>query len=242
MIARGFKPVGWVAAVGGAALGCYMLSLNVASERAELAQIERQIIAAKQDIRQLQTELGTRGRLTQLEHWNAEVLALSAPGSQQFLSDELRLASFTQPVQSTDQTISNVRMASADAAAPEAKLKTAVGIGFEAPEAAPAKPMLRQASLVATAAPAAEKRPAFIKAAAVVETPVVKKAAAKAPLAKTEPVKKAVEVKKPAVQKAATVQKTAAAKPKKPAMIDDDLIAAVSDAAKAEKKAGGAGR
>ena len=37
MMARGFKPVGWVAGVAAAALGCYMLSLNVASERAELA-------------------------------------------------------------------------------------------------------------------------------------------------------------------------------------------------------------
>src|SRR5699024_2708276 len=73
MMARGFKPVGWVAAVAGAALCCYMLSLNVAAERAELARIERQIVVAKQDIRTLQTELGTRGRMAQLEQWNAEV-------------------------------------------------------------------------------------------------------------------------------------------------------------------------
>ena len=39
MIGRGFKSVGWVAAVGGAALGCYMLSLQVASERADLARV-----------------------------------------------------------------------------------------------------------------------------------------------------------------------------------------------------------
>ena len=83
MMARGFKPVGWVAGVAAAALGCYMLSLNVASERAELAKLERSIIAAKRDIRTLQTELGTRGRLQQLESWNANVLALSAPTSAQ---------------------------------------------------------------------------------------------------------------------------------------------------------------
>jgi serine/threonine-protein kinase len=46
----------WVAAVGTAALGCYMLSLQVAAERAELANVERRIIAARQDIRALHTE------------------------------------------------------------------------------------------------------------------------------------------------------------------------------------------
>ena len=71
-----------------------MLSLNVAAERAELARIERQIVHAKQDIRTLQTELGTRGRLEQLEQWNAEVLALSAPSAAQFLESEVVLARF----------------------------------------------------------------------------------------------------------------------------------------------------
>ncbi len=92
MIARGFKSVGWVAAVGAAALGCYMLSLQVATERADLAKVERQIISTKQQIRSLQTELGTRGRLTQLEQWNNDVLALAAPASGQFLQDEFTLA------------------------------------------------------------------------------------------------------------------------------------------------------
>lgn len=216
MIARGFKPVAWVAAVGGAALGCYMLSLNVASERAELAQIERQIVLAKQDIRSLQTELGTRGRLTQLEHWNAEVLALSAPGSQQFLSNEFKLASFTQPETTVEQAVSpNVRMASADAAVPAAKLKNAVATGFEPPETPAPKPMLRQASLsTMPAAPVQEKKPALIKAAAVQTSPV----------------------------KAATVKKLAAKPgPVKKALIDEDLIAEIGAVAKAEKKAGGAG-
>ena len=69
-----------------------MLSLQVATERADLARVERQIIATKQQIRSLQTELGTRGRLAQLEQWNADVLALSAPASGQFLQDEFTLA------------------------------------------------------------------------------------------------------------------------------------------------------
>src|SRR5688500_809672 len=94
MIARGFKPVAWVAAIGTAALCCYMLSLQVASERAELAALERRILNTRQDIRALQTELGTRGRLSQLEQWNAEVLALSAPVAGQFLESNISLARF----------------------------------------------------------------------------------------------------------------------------------------------------
>ncbi len=53
MIAKGFKPVIWVAAIGSAALGCYMLSLRVAAERADLAGLERRIVATQQQIRAL---------------------------------------------------------------------------------------------------------------------------------------------------------------------------------------------
>jgi hypothetical protein len=111
MIVRGFKSVIWVATVGGAALACYMVSLQVATERAELAKVERQIIAAKQDIRSLQTELGTRGRLSQLEQWNAEVLALAAPSSAQFLSDQVKLARFERHDPTLDERSAEIRMA-----------------------------------------------------------------------------------------------------------------------------------
>lgn len=165
MIARGFKPVGWVAAIGAAALGCYMLSLNVASERAELASIERQIVAAKQDIRALQTELGTRGRLQQLEHWNAEVLALSAPSSSQFLENEFTLARFNAPQPSFEDKAGEIRMASAeiDGAQPEAKVVLAQAL--ERPQQS-VRPLVRRASYVVSdggplgnAAPAARSAP-----------------------------------------------------------------------------------
>jgi hypothetical protein len=119
MIAQGFKPVGWVAGVAAAALTCYMLSLNVAAERAELKKLEWRIIMAKKEIRTLQTELGTRGRLTQLENWNANVLALSAPTADQFVDSEVTLARFDR----TEDTLGEqapVRMASADAEKPVA--------------------------------------------------------------------------------------------------------------------------
>ena len=46
----------------------------------------------KRDIRQLQTELGTRASLRQLERWNSDVLALSAPKANQYLRSEESLA------------------------------------------------------------------------------------------------------------------------------------------------------
>jgi hypothetical protein len=118
MMARGFRSVGWVAAVGGAALACYMLSLQVATERAELASVERRIIATKQDIRSLQTELGTRGRLSQLERWNADVLALSAPASGQFLQSEFTLARFDQREKTIEEKTA-VRLASLETTKPQ---------------------------------------------------------------------------------------------------------------------------
>lgn len=158
MIAKGFRPVGWVAAVGAAALGCYMISLNVASERAELVSLERQIITTKRDIRSLETELSTRGRLSQLEHWNAEVLALSAPTSKQFVADEVQLARFDRNAPTIDQR-AKVQLAAAEVAAkPQPKIapadyKAAADAAEREREAAP---LVKKASLVEPAAAPAE--------------------------------------------------------------------------------------
>ena len=94
MIAQRFRPVGWVAGVAAAACALYLVSLQVASERGRLEELDRKIAATKRDIRQLQTELNTRASLRQLERWNGEVLALSAPAAGQYLKDENALARF----------------------------------------------------------------------------------------------------------------------------------------------------
>ncbi len=209
MMPRGFKPVGWVAAVGGAALSCYMLSLNVAAERAELAKIEHRILVAKTEIRALHTELGTRGRLQQLEHWNAEVLALSAPAANQFVENEMMLARF-ETRQPTIEDKAKVQMASVTTVAPTPapqpkatpgkKLSPADYAAAADRAAASPKPMLRLAS-----ADPSEK-PQVIKAAAV-KAP--EPAPARSETAKAEP--------KPAAK--VTAEPTLAAKPepKKPA-------------------------
>ena len=158
MIARGFKPVAWVAAIGTAALGCYMLSLQVAAERAELAGVERRIVATQQQIRTLQTELGTRGRLQQLEQWNAEVLALSAPVSGQFLESTVSLARFDvgrgpAPIES------EVRLASADEAAPAARPAQPVAPSRTNPAPRPAVRLASAQAGPGAATPAAADRP-----------------------------------------------------------------------------------
>ncbi|HEX8192205.1 MAG TPA: hypothetical protein VF552_04830 [Allosphingosinicella sp.] len=190
MSARSFKSVGWVAGVGAAALGCYMLSLQVAAERAELASVERRIVAAQQEIRGLQTELGTRGRLQQLEQWNADVLALSAPAAGQFVENEVVLARLEQ--RPTDELPggATVRMASAEAAPAAApaspaapvdarpQVRTAVA---QAP-AEPERPVVRRASLTTSStpapAPAATRSTAARPAPAAAKTPAPARSAA----------------------------------------------------------------
>jgi hypothetical protein len=91
IIAQRFRALGWVAIVAAAATLLYLISLQVAAERGKLEAVERQIAAAERDMRQLQTELGTRASMRQLEKWNGDVLALSAPKAAQFARDGAQL-------------------------------------------------------------------------------------------------------------------------------------------------------
>jgi hypothetical protein len=97
MSARGFGSVLWAGAVAGAALGFYLVSLRVASERAALEDVETQIAMTQRDIRSLQTEIGTRGRLAQLERWNVKFIRLSAPTADQFVDGGFQLATLVAP-------------------------------------------------------------------------------------------------------------------------------------------------
>jgi hypothetical protein len=102
MSGRSFRSVFMVASCAGAALGCYMVSLRVASERAQLEAVETRIVLAQRDMRVLQTEIGTRGRLSQLERWNAGAFALAAPSADQFLKGGFELARLAQPEHKVD--------------------------------------------------------------------------------------------------------------------------------------------
>jgi hypothetical protein len=91
-----------VASCAGAALGCYLVSLRVASERAALEDVEAKIVSTQTDLRLLQTEIGTRGRLSQLERWNAGAFELSAPAATQFVQNSFELAKLNQPEHQAD--------------------------------------------------------------------------------------------------------------------------------------------
>lgn len=171
MISRGFKPVGWVAAIGGAALGCYMLSLNVAAERADLARVNGRIVTAEEDIRSLQTELGTRGRLAQLDRWNADVLALAAPAPAQFVKDEVTLARFDRR-EATIEDQARVRMASLETVPPAPAAAAPVHMAaadYTAAGAADVRPLVRRAAYVP-----ADGKPLRPVAAALIQAPVAK--------------------------------------------------------------------
>jgi hypothetical protein len=92
MIAQRFRPVAWVIGCAVAATALYTVSLRVASERARLESIELKIASTRRDIRQLQTEMGTRASLRQLERWNGEELSLTTPQARQFLPSEQLLS------------------------------------------------------------------------------------------------------------------------------------------------------
>jgi hypothetical protein len=102
MSARSFGSLFMVASCAGAALGCYLVSLRVASERASLEDVESQIVTTQRDLRVIQTEIGTRGRLSQLERWNAGAFSLSAPNANQFLEGGFQLAQLIQPEKQVD--------------------------------------------------------------------------------------------------------------------------------------------
>jgi hypothetical protein len=117
MSARSFGSLFMVASCAGAALGCYLVSLRVASERAALESVETQIVLTQRDLRVLQTEIGTRGRLSQLERWNAGAFELAAPAANQFVQGGFELAKLTQP-ERTINFQAPVVLASAPAPAP----------------------------------------------------------------------------------------------------------------------------
>ena len=227
MSVRSFRPVFMVGGVAAAALSCYLVSLRVASERAALEAVETEIVLAQRDIRLLQTEIGTRGRLAQLERWNVRVLALSAPSADQFVPDSFQLASLVAP-EHKPAVEAPVVYASAPTPTPQSALPPAAaetatsrsptllheaGLKVPAPEssakkAAPAKPeaTAKPETKVATAKTAGVAKPAIAPKSktATSDKPSVKLAKADplAPLPATK--KKSAPAAKPASSKPAS--------------------------------------
>ena len=156
MSVRSFHSVFMASAVAGAALGCYLVSLRVASERAALEGVEASIVQTQTNIRLLQTEVGTRSRLTQLERWNASALELSAPAASQILGDKFQLASLVRP-ERKPEVEAPVVLATAPAPPPEQPLSRA-NVADAAPAATP--DLLHTASLKLEQRDTAVQKPA----------------------------------------------------------------------------------
>ncbi|MEC3948800.1 colicin transporter [Sphingobium sp. HWE2-09] len=82
----------WVILVALGALGAYMVSLKVATERNELMYVRAQIARTKSDIRYLETEFSARASMRQLESWNQHDFMYATPSAQQYLGGERALA------------------------------------------------------------------------------------------------------------------------------------------------------
>jgi hypothetical protein len=198
MSVRSFHSVFMASAVAGAALGCYLVSLRVASERAALEDVESSIVQTQTDIRLLQTEVGTRSRLTQLERWNARALDLSAPEASQILGDKFQLASLVRPERHP------VEAPVVLAAAPAPPPNQALAQDRDPDVAAPATELLHTASLkVETPAPKQvatvrlePPKPQPEKAVASAEKAAKKKTGEKAAVAETKPVTRQIRTAK----------------------------------------------
>jgi len=196
---RSFRSVGWVATIASTALGCYLVSLRVASERAALEDVETEIVLAQRDIRLLQTEIGTRGRLAQLERWNVKVLALSAPSADQFIEGGFALAKLAQPEHKIDLDAPVVLASAPVENQPAAKVIHANYRPDEASQPSlPASAMMQQASL---------KRMPKPEPVEALETP------APAPKAATQPAPRAARA---AIKPAAKPAKAATGDPLAP--------------------------
>jgi hypothetical protein len=221
MIAQRFSSIGWVAGCAAAALCCYLASQSVASERAGLAKVDREIASATNDIRRLNTEIAARGRMGQIERWNRDVLALQAPAPGQFVADEVHLASLAggrglpldPAVMATKGAVQTVAY---QPNAPQPSLAPApVSAEASAPAPVVQQPMLRTATFVRPKQIALDAPDSPIVKASLVRTkpfaadldidePVKPKAPA--PMKIVEPAKK-VAVAKPDKTVAVTVAK-----------------------------------
>ncbi|HEX7820841.1 MAG TPA: colicin transporter [Sphingobium sp.] len=121
------KNILWILIVAFGALTAYLISLRVATERNAVQALDGKIYHVRADIRYLETEFESRANMRQLERWNAQDYRYGAPQAAQYLPDERALASL-DGVQSNGELYVAppvmMAMADADAAAPEAAVRT----------------------------------------------------------------------------------------------------------------------
>jgi hypothetical protein len=158
IVATRLSAVWQVAGVAAAALCCYLVSQSVAAERPRHDKVDHQIAAAHDDIAKLQTEIGVRARMGQIESWNRDVLALQAPRPSQFVASGVQLASLYghkgTPALQLDPAIASQQGSPTNVAyhpvpaQPQPTGAPAAPMAAPTPESAPSQPMLRTATFV----------------------------------------------------------------------------------------------
>ncbi|WP_322963160.1 hypothetical protein [Sphingomonas fuzhouensis] len=134
------KGIGWFGSCVAVVLGFYLVSLQVAAERKKLDDVNARIAAAQRDIRALETEFDTRANLVQLEKWNGDTLALTAPVAGQFVGDEAQLASLDVTRGPANGAVQTAALLVPSQPAPVAPLDATAVAAVSAPAAKPNAP------------------------------------------------------------------------------------------------------
>jgi hypothetical protein len=158
MAVAGFKGFGWLLCGVIVSPGLYLVTSQVAAERGRVDAVERSIVQAQRDLRDLETEFQTRANFAQLERWNGDVLALASPRPEQYAGGETALAALNP---------NGMTAASGDGAGVQ-QATLLVPSAIQMPEA----PQVAQASAVTVPAPAARLQPSKSIVAASAPTPV----------------------------------------------------------------------
>ena len=167
------KGIGWLLSCVVIVLGCYMVSLSVASERNKLNAVNARIAQAQRDLRALGTEFDTRANYVQLERWNGDVLALTAPTAAQYVRSEQAFAALLK----APAGLLQVQLASLVVPAGVTPIQTANAAAVAVVAATPAPP-----APVAREAVVREAPPVTVAAAAPRTVASVRKAQAVAML------------------------------------------------------------
>jgi hypothetical protein len=239
MAARKLQGIGLVLLVLIIAMALYPLYLRVAATRSELAQIERDIVRTRDNVRYLESELVVRASMRQLERWNADSFGYSAPVASQYLHSERELAALDRVPRARDQMpVAPVLLAlaspvpaavSTPAARNSSVLSDVAEVVVPAARAAPVTAATRTPRADAMRVTAGEK--GKLAAVAVTVTPVVKSLPkptserAERPAAKPAPVRAAATIAAVAPAPAVPVKASAERRRKERlALIEDQLL------------------
>ncbi|WP_375402941.1 hypothetical protein [uncultured Sphingomonas sp.] len=219
-----FKGLGWFASCTAIVLGFYLVSLQVASERNKLDALNGRIRTAERDIRALETEFDTRANLQQLERWNGDILALSAPVAGQFVRHEAQLASVRfdgpAPLSGAEMKTAALVVPSMPAIEPIAAPVVVASIPARVPVASASTPT------------PARQRIAFVVAKAATTAKMV--ASAPKRIARPDLVRPQASVAVASDSASVSTERRPSAKPQRVAMLDGDLLSDLTSRARDE--------